>query len=285
MKHSRIWCGLFCLLICLGLHAQRFGFNRQPFTPVPDHDYADLLIADLPWTTNTPPTMALLSNAVAKSPLAGAWYLRFDGPGGAGGNDPLLCWHVASNSDITFPKPIRVGSRMITSTGTNWLRFKFTNGLTENIRFIKPPFSTFGDTLWTNSVIRFVYQGAITNPSNANIDLVLSDAGPFLYFQLLTGPSGVGVWAHSGDGNSTNAVTLTNFVPYFCEYRINHLTRNASLTVRNADGSTNGVMVPVMTNQLGASWEISLQANYHLNDGAINGHVMVGGFSISYTDQ
>ncbi len=226
--------------------------------------------------------MGVLSNAVSKSPVAGAWYIKFSG------HDPLTCWHVASNIDVTFPKPIRVGSRIISSTGTNWLRFNFTNGTIELIQFIKPPFSTFGDTLWTNSIIRFVYWGGITNSGTANIDLVLSDAGPFLIFQLLTTghtDNTVGVWAHSGDGNSTNAVALTNFVPYFCEYRINHITRNASLTVRNADGTTNGVMIPVMTNLLGASWSISLQANYHLGDGAINGHVMVGGFNISYTDQ
>lgn len=263
------------LASCVAVYGQSLTCGKVSFAPTPGHDYVDLLQSFSSCLTNTGVTATQLGASVIGG-AGTAW-------ANVSGNATNGSWFCVSNTDLAFPRPVRVGSILYPSTGPYWIKYYLTNGAEDDIRCLVPQ-PGFGESIYTNMTCRGYVITGVTNSTTTlnNLDLLEQEGGPASVFQLQTQSSVYQGIAHAVNGVNGGAVALTNFVPYYFTLKRVSPTNGCILTIQDTSGNTIGTSIGQMETGFGSSWVFYIKNNY-LNLGNLTGWIMFGGISIAYT--
>jgi hypothetical protein len=194
--------------------------------------------------------------------------------------------HTVAGRDVTFHTPIRVGTNLVTSSGTKWVRYYHskTNPV-ESASFYTP--GPYGGGVYKKILVRGFWKFANKNArgGGVNYDPVVTYGNPFGAMQEQTfDGGGAKIIAHGPGGNGAYIDFVLGKI-YFVE-----MLRDddaAIFRVRFYDPDDNYRLAGESTAKLGSttgsSWWVMFQANY-LELGGVTGYTEFAGVSVTWSN-
>lgn len=200
-------------------------------------------------------------------------------PGGL--NSAYGAWFITNATPVALRQPLRVGSQVFTTTGSNFIRYWLTNDAPEEAAGFQTPGGSGGTfrQLTTRLVARF----CVTNDTGTgiNLDHFPTDGNPYGIIQHQTGAGDFRLRAHGQTLNGA-AVTLTPCQWYHLEFTRRDTAGQFTLSIWTLDGSLLGTSTATMDSTSGNAWWVRLQANYLNLSYTATGFVEVGGVAFSW---
>ncbi len=198
----------------------------------------------------------------------------------------FLSLHTVVGRDVIFQTPFRVGSNVITSSGTKWVRYYHskTNPV-ESASFYTP--GPYGGGVFKRILVRGFWKFANKNGrgGGVNFDPVVTYGNPFGALQEQTyAGGGAKIIAH-GPGGNGRFIEFQLGKIYFVEMLRDDDAALFRVRFYDPDGRYRlvGESTAKLGSTAGSSWWVMFQANY-LDLGGVTGYTEFAGVSVTWSN-